>query len=290
MVTSNYAHLFHGVDPDMYEGVDLSQVPEKVVLTCLVTMNRQTEMFQQANGRSIIGNLMGSKGLLSWIEADTESAEFKARGFDPADYSYLSSSALITLPKKLNQLTPDEVKAGAGMPLNFTDNDNDDLNDAMVAYAEKHQLRAVTLKVEVDGLFTLQILNTNGIPTPTLIVRGWNIVGIYQPPAISVVNMAGSEMAFAQMQATQGRVQGIKRNTELGITGSNRSKFGGGMPAVAAMTRQTVSSGAAPASTSAFVRQPRAVETIAARPESAPSGAAEVDEATLPAAPPLPTA
>jgi hypothetical protein len=278
-------HLHRGLNPDLYKGIDLNAIPETCTLTLQVTMNRQTDSFQQANGRSIIANMMSAEDMVSWVEVDTASSEFKALGVSPDDYSYLSPSILVGLPKVLNQLTPEQCQAGAGMAVNLTDDENDTLNDEMEAYAAKYQFRSVTLKVRVDGLFTVQVLTTNGIPTPTLIARGWQIIGIYHPPAISAVAMGDQTMAFAQGQAMAGRKQGILRNTELGVTGSNMSKFGAGTAAAG----QTLTGGKKEGSSmnkpvatrSAFVKPPTTVQPIPV----APTAAAEVEEVALPPAP-----
>lgn len=279
-------HLHGGLDPDLYKGIDLDAIPETCTLTLQVTMNRQTDSFQQANGRSIIANMMSAQDTVSWVEVDTSSPEFKALGVSPDDYSYLSPSILVGLPKVLNQLTPEQCQAGAGMAVNLTDDDNDTLNDAMEAYASKHQFRSVTLKVRVDGLFTLQVLTTNGILTPTLIARGWEIIGIYHPPAISAVSMGDQTMAFAQGQAMVGRKQGILRNTQLGITGSNLSKFGAGAGAGQTLTggKKEGSSVSKPASRGAFVKPASPVQPIGTAAPTAGAGV-ELEEPVLPAAP-----
>jgi hypothetical protein len=281
-------HLHGGLNPELYKGIDLGNIPEKVTLLVQVTMNRQTDSFQQANGRSIIANLMSSEGLISWIEVDTEHSEFKALGVSPEDYSYLSPSIMAGLPKVLNQLGPEQAKTGAGLPVNFTDDDNDTLNDAMEAYASKYQFRSVTLKVKVDGLFTLQVLTTNGIPTPTLIARGWEIVGIYHPPSISAVAMGDQTMSFAQGQAMVGRKQGILRNTALGVTGSNLSKFGAGTPAAGQTLTGGKKEGSSmnkPATRGAFVKPATSVQPIGTAAPSAAADAIEVDAVVLPAPP-----
>jgi hypothetical protein len=276
--------LVGGIDLDIYQGLDMSPAEGKIRVKVLLKANQQTGGFQQANGRSILGNIMSLVPAIYYVQVDTESSEFKALGVDEESWSFLDSSITANLPKELVCVTADEARENAGITVNLTDNEGE-LADDLLTIALHKGVRALIAEFEVDALCTYQLLKT-----PTLILTGHELVRVYDAPRVSVVGQ--NALATGQSEAIRTRMEGIQDRTKFGATNSNLAMYAAGrmgmgvaVPVTSSNVRKSAATGAG---AGAFVRPTTAVQPITARPNPVPATVPSAG-VTLPAAPALPT-
>lgn len=274
--------VIQNLDVQYYQGVDFSIMPPTATIKVLVTMNRSTDGFKQVNQRSIIGNLMFSKGLFR-VEVNMESAEFKSRNFDPNTYSRLSAASTAGCPLQLVAFTPEESAEGVGMAVNFTDSEGDEMEDILDRAAAKFGTRAAIMQVECNPLVTLQVLSPNGIDSPTIIPIGWKVTGVYPPPQSSILVYGADTFKVGHENSITARDQGITRSTTMGLTGAlSRLAVANMTPGVNAATAK--SAAATKTRTPSAMVQRSLVPSSAPEVKAAPASSTEAAIAMTPEA------